>query len=300
MRSRENNITQIVAHTICGLVALIAFLPFILLFIASFTDNAWAAVNGYSFFPKVFSLDAYRYISAKWSLLGRAYFMTISVTAIGTTVSILITTLFAYSISHKNVPGMKILSFLLIFSMLFNGGLVATYYTYIRFFHIKNTIFALLVPNLMMNAFNVILVKNYFIFSIPESLKEAARIEGASEFQTFAKVIMPLSLPIITTIGLFTGLAYWNDWQNGLYFLTQRSGGHLYTIQNILNNINENIQVLRQNASQAASLGANASKMPSTTIRMAIAVIGIIPILVIYPFFQQYFVKGITLGGVKG
>ncbi len=299
MRSREYKITQLIAHLFCGIVALCALLPFVLLVIASFTDNAWATVNGYSFFPKEFSTEAYRYIAVQWDKLGRAYLMTIIVTLIGTVASILITTLFAYGISHVEIPGMKILSFLLVFTMLFNGGLVATYYSYIRFFHIKNTIWALIVPSLMMNAFNVILVKNYFTYSIPASLKEAARIDGASEFRIFVKIIMPLSLPIVATIGLMTALAYWNDWQNGMYYLTNRGGGHLYTIQNILNNINENIQALKQNASQAASIGASVSKMPSTTIRMAIATIGILPILIFYPFFQRYFVKGITMGGVK-
>jgi putative aldouronate transport system permease protein len=299
MKSREYKITQALAHFFCGLIAICALLPFVLLVIASFTDNAWATANGYSFLPKEFSTEAYRYIAVQWDKIGRAYFMTILVTVIGTIVSIIITTLFAYGISHAEIPGMKILGFLLIFTMLFNGGLVSTYYSYIRFFHIKNTIWALIVPNLMMNAFNVILVKNYFTFSIPPSLKEAARIDGASEFRVFVKIIMPLSLPIVATIGLMTALAYWNDWQNGMYYLTNREGGHLYTIQNILNNINENIQALKQNASQAASIGASTSKMPSTTIRMAIATIGILPILVFYPFFQRYFVKGITMGGVK-
>ena len=299
MKSREYKITQIIAHLFCGTAAICALLPFLLLVISSLTDNAWASANGYSFFPRKFSMEAYQYIAVQWNRLGRAYLMTILVTFIGTMVSIIITTLFAYGISHKEIPGMKILNFLLIFTMLFNGGLVATYYSYVKFFHIKNTIWALLVPGLMMNAFNVILVKNYFTFSIPASLKEAARIDGASEFRVFVKIIMPLSLPIVATIGLMTGLAYWNDWQNGMYYLTQRGGGDLYTIQIILNNINENIQVLAQNASQAAQIGASASDMPSTTIRMAIATIGILPILVLYPFFQRYFVKGITLGGVK-
>nr|WP_314464727.1 carbohydrate ABC transporter permease [uncultured Clostridium sp.] len=299
MRSREYKTTQFIAHCFCGLASLCALLPFMLLVIASFTDNKWATQNGYSFFPKVFSMEAYRYIAVQWSQIGHAYFMTILITVIGTAASILITTLFAYGISQKDIPGMKILSFLLMFTMLFNGGLVSTYYSYVKIFHIKNTIWSLLLPNLLMNAFNVILIRNYFTFNIPESLKEAARIDGASEFRIFTKIIIPLSLPIIATIGLMTSLAYWNDWQNGMYYLTERGGSNLYTIQIILNNINENIQVLVQNASKAASIGANVSKMPSTTIRMAIAVIGILPILVLYPFFQRYFVKGITLGGVK-
>jgi putative aldouronate transport system permease protein len=299
MLSLEYRVTQIIAYLVCGTAALCALLPFILLGIASFTDNTWAAANGYTFFPEKWSLEAYRYIGVQWNQLGRAYFMTLEVTAIGTFSSVFITTLFAYAISEQNIPGMKVVSFFLIFTMLFSGGIVATYYSYVRIFRIKNTIFALLVPNLLMNAFNVILVKNYFTNSIPGSLKEAARIDGAGEFRIFARIMIPLSLPIVATIGLMTAIAYWNDWLNGMYYLTERGGGHLYTIQIILNNINENIQILMQNASTAAQMGINLSKMPSTTIRMAIAAIGILPMLVMYPFFQRYFVRGITLGGVK-
>lgn len=296
MKSREYRVTQQLAHLVCGLFALMALLPFILLIVASFTDNGWATANGFSFFPKEWSLDAYRYIAVQWDTIGRAYVMTIVVTLVGTASSILVTTLFAYAICQKDVPGMKVLSFMLIFTMLFNGGLVATYYTYVNYFHVRNTIWALILPNLMMNAFNVILVRNYFVNSIPYSLIEAARLDGASEFGIFFKVVMPLSLPIIATIGLMTGLMYWNDWQNGMYYLTERGGGHLYTIQIILNNINENINALLQNSSATGGMNI---KMPSTTVRMAIATVGILPILVIYPFFQKYFVKGITLGGVK-
>lgn len=296
MKSREYRVTQLLAHLVCGLFALMALLPFILLIVASFTDNGWATANGFSFFPKEWSLDAYRYIAVQWDTIGRAYVMTIVVTLVGTASSILVTTLFAYAICQKDVPGMKVLSFMLIFTMLFNGGLVATYYTYVNYFHVRNTIWALILPNLMMNAFNVILVRNYFVNSIPYSLIEAARLDGASEFGIFFKVVMPLSLPIIATIGLMTGLMYWNDWQNGMYYLTERGGGHLYTIQIILNNINENINALLQNSSVTGGMNI---KMPSTTVRMAIATVGILPILVIYPFFQKYFVKGITLGGVK-
>ena len=296
MKSKENLVTQLIAHLVCGLFALMALLPFVLLIVASFTDNTWATANGFSFFPKKWSLDAYHYIAVQWNTIGRAYVMTIMVTAVGTAASILVTTLFAYAICQTEVPGMKILSFMLIFTMLFNGGLVATYYTYVNYFHIRNTVWALILPGLMMYAFNVILVRNYFLNSIPISLIEAARLDGAGEFGIFCKIVMPLSLPIVATIGLMTGLMYWNDWQNGMYYLTERGGGHLYTIQIILNNINEHIQALLQNSS---AVGGMNIKMPSTTVRMAIATVGILPILIIYPFFQKYFVKGITLGGVK-
>jgi len=157
---------------------------------------------------------------------------------------------------------------------------------------------ALIFPNLLMNAFNVILIRNYFTTSIPPSLEEAARIDGANEFTILAKIIIPLSKPIVATVGLMTVLAYWNDWLNGLYFLSNRGGSKYYTIQSILNNINDDIKALIQSAT-SSNMSTQAATLPSTTIRMAIAVIGILPILVMYPFFQRYFVKGITLGGVK-
>lgn len=299
MRSKETIMTQAISHVICLVFTICAILPFILLLLGSVTDNAWALANGFSFFPKEFSLEAYRYIVDKWALIGRGFLMTFIVTGLGTTLSLVISTLFAYGISKTEIPGMKFISFLLIFSMLFNGGLVATYYCYVNLYHIKDTIWALIVPNFLMNAFNVILIRNYFKTSIPASLEEAARIDGASEFRTFLSIVLPLSKPIMATVGLLTALGYWNDWTNGLYYLTKRGGSHLYTIQNILNNINENVQALLQSASSSQMVTGSVADLPSTTVRMAIAVVGIIPVVIAYPFFQKYFVKGITLGGVK-
>ena len=294
---KESLGTRMIAHAFLIIASVLALLPFVLLIVASFTDNRWAVANGFSFFPKKLSLEAYSYILNSSATIGRAYIMTIVVTLIGTLASIMITTAFAYGLTNGNIPGARIVSFLLIFTMLFNGGLVATYYSYVNIFHVKNTIFALILPGLLMNAFSVILVKNYFVMSIPESLLEAARIDGASEFGIFFKIAFPLSKPIIATIGLMTGLVYWNDWQNGLYYLTQREGSKLYTIQVVLNSINENINFLSSNTAGATTITTN---LPSTTARMAIAVVGILPIMIAYPFFQKFFVKGITLGGVKG
>lgn len=290
---------QVASHIVLALFSLAAIVPFILLVIASFTDNQWAMVNGISFFPKEWSLTAYQYIANEWATIGRAYLMTMVVTVIGTVASLVITTALAYALTDRELPGARILSFLCIFTMLFNGGIVASFYIWTQVFHIRNTIGALILPNLMMSAFNIILVKNYFISSVPDSLKEAARIDGAGELRIFVQVVLPLSKPILATIGLMTAIAYWNDWTNGLYYLTERNGSHLYTIQIVLNTINNNINFL---ASHAGEMGATISTadIPSTTVRMAIAVVGVLPILVMYPFFQKYFVKGITLGGVKG
>lgn len=299
IKTKEHRITQLMAHIVCVICTFSALLPFVLLIVASFTDNDWANSNGFSFFPEKWSLEAYGYIVEQWSTIGRAYFMTLVVTVIGTSLSLFISTLFAYGISKTNIPGMKKISFLLIFTMLFNGGLVATYYSYIKFWHIKNTMWALIIPNLLMNAFCIILIRNYFTNSIPPSLEEAARIDGANEFSIFARIVLPLSKPIIATVGLMTGLGYWNDWQNGLYYLSNRGGSQFYTIQIVLNNINNDIMSLMQSATSSSSMASAVVDLPTTTIRMAIAVLGILPILVLYPFFQRYFVKGITLGGVK-
>jgi len=199
-------------------------------------------------------------------------------------------------LSNKDLPGRGLLNLYVVFTMLFNGGLVPTYIMYVKTFAIKNTIFGLIVPNLLCSAFLVMLVRNYFENSIPRDLYEAARIDGASEFQTFFRVALPLSTPILATIGLMMGLAYWNDWQNGLYYLSDQSA-NLKTIQNILNDINTNIAYLASNSNAS---GVNVASLPTQTARMAIAVVGILPILVIYPFFQKYFAKGITMGAVKG
>ncbi len=284
------------SNTVMILFSVLALAPFVLLLIASFTDNEWATANGFTFFPVKWSLDAYAYIATSWITIGRAYLMTIIVTLIGTVGAILITTLLAYALSHSHLPGIKLLNFLTIFTMLFSGGIVASFYIWVNVFHIRDTVWALILPNLFMNAFNIILVKNYFITSVPASLTEAARIDGAGEFRIFWKIVFPLSKPIIATIGLMTAINYWNDWTNGLYYLTQRGGGKLYTIQLVLNQINENINFLATNSEAIRTT----MTLPSTTARMAIAVIGMLPVIVVYPFFQKFFAKGITLGAVKG
>lgn len=293
---KESTMWQIAGHIILAIGSILALLPFVLLIIASFTDNQTALVNGYSFTPEKLSLDAYAYIAREWATIGKAYAMTIAVTVIGTVLSLIITSTFAFAISNEKLPGHKILMFLCIFTMLFNGGIVASYYIYSNVFYIKDTIWALIIPNLLMSPFNVVLVKNYFTNSISPSILEAARIDGANVYKIFLQIVTPLSVPILATIGLMTAIAYWNDWTNGLYFLTENGGSKYYTIQLVLNKINENINFLANNSELAASSGVT---LPSTTMRMAIAVIGVLPIMAAYPFFQKYFVKGITLGGVK-
>ena len=149
-----------------------------------------------------------------------------------------------------------------------------------------------------MNAFNVLLMKSYFVTGVPDEILEAAYIDGASEVQTMWKIAIPLSKPIVTTVAMFAGIAYWNDWNNGYIYLVKRTD--LYSIQNLLNRLMQNIQALTQNASNLSNAGEGLAQIPSATVRMAMAALGILPIILIYPFIQKNFVKGITLGGVKG
>ena len=295
MKTNSQKRWEISANVIMCVFSFLALAPFVLLIIASFTDETVALENGFSYFPAKWSTFAYNYIVQQWEMLGRAYLMTIVVTAIGTTVGLIMTALLAYMLSQRDLPGRRFLNLYVVFTMLFNGGLVPTYIMYVRTFHIKDTIFALIIPNLLLNAFLVMLTRNYFENNIPRELYEAARIDGASEFKNFTTIALPLSVPILATVGLMMGIAYWNDWQNGLYYLSDQ-GKNLYTIQNILNNINQNIAFLASNA----TVGVNLADLPTTTVRMAIAVVGILPVLILYPFFQKYFARGLVAGAVKG
>ncbi len=288
---------QLLCHIIMGIAAIVTILPLVLLFISSVTANKDITLYGYSFMPKHLSLEAYSYIWNERMQIFRAYFITVIVTTLGTGVGLSISVLYAYALSKPYFPGKKFFSFFILFTMLFNGGLVPSYIMYTRYLHMKNTVLALIIPGLLMNAFNVILIRSYFQNNVPLSLVEAAQIDGAAEFQVVMKVVLPMSKPIIATIGLFIGVAYWNDWQNGLYYVTDEK---IYSIQQILNNMLKNIEYLSKNATSVAKSTSLAGTLPAATVRMAIAVIGLLPILVIYPFVQKYFVKGISLGAVKG
>ena len=293
---QHDKIKQTLMHAFMILLVMSCILPFLLMVMASFTEEATLTRNGYSFFPEVFSLETYRYIIKSAGTILRGYVMTIVITLIGTACNLILTVLFAYPLSRKDLPYRGFLSFFLFFTMLFNGGLVPTYMMYANTFHIKNTMFALIVPSLMMNAFYVIMMRSFFSSSIPDSLIEAAKLDGASERKILMRIVVPLSKPMIVTLVLMVGLGYWNDWMNGLYYVTDQK---LYTIQMILNNMINNIEFLTRNASMLGS-AASSMRIPQVGIRMGIAVIAVLPILIIYPFLQKYFVKGIVIGGVKG
>lgn len=293
---REEKIFQIVIHIFLGIFAVCAILPILILVTGSITSEQELIQDGYTFFPKSIDFSAYKYLFQQAGQILNAYGITLFITIFGTVLSLVITPLLAYPLSRKDFRARNIFSFLVFFTMLFNGGIVPSYIMWTQIFHLKNTIWSLIFPNLLMNGFNVVLMKNYFAQNIPMELIEAAKVDGENEFGIFFKIVLPLALPVMATVGLFVGIGYWNDWTNGLYYVSEPE---LYSLQNFLNRMMQDIQFLMSN-SQIQSGGQMAAAFPSTGIRMAISVVGILPIIALYPFFQKYFVKGITVGAVKG
>lgn len=294
VKGKSDYILQAVIMVILGLCMLAAILPFLLLISSSFSDEAALLQKGYGFWPKEFSLYAYQYLFITNAVtIFRAYGITFLITIVGTAISLLIGPMLAWPLSRKDYPRAKAVTFIVFFTMLLNGGMVPSYIIWTNVFHIKNTLFALILPNLVFNGFYIILYKNNFSSNIHPALIEAARLDGAGEFYIYRKIVLPLSLPILATVGLMVGIGYWNDWINGLYYITER---RLYSLQVFLNNMMSNMQAL---VSMSSGMDVGVGDLPAIGIRMAIAVVGTLPILILYPFFQKAFVAGIALGGVK-
>jgi len=285
---------QIVFHIAFILLSLACLLPFALLIISSITEETALIRYGYTFFPKEFSFDAYKYLLVDSTAILRGYGISIMTTVIGTVANLTLTTLLAYPLSRKDLPGRNTIAFVVFFTMLFNGGLVPSYMMWTQTFHIKNTFAALIVPNLMMGAFYVIMMRTYFTANVPDAVIEAARIDGAGEGRILLRIVLPMSIPIVATLALLVGLQYWNDWLNGLYYV---NNDNLFSIQVLLYKMLMSAEFLKSSASTALPMGIT---LPSTGIRMAVAVLGSLPMLIVYPFFQRYFVKGIVIGAVKG
>ena len=291
----EEKTVKTAAYIVLSIMCILAIIPFWLLVASSFSDSNYAISEGYKFFPKLTSLEAYRYIVSQWDQIGRAYLITIIVTVSGTALSLLISTTLAYGLMQQGLPGRKLITGLILFTMLFSGGIVPQYMIYSNYLNIKNTLLGLIVPNLLTNAFSVILVRNFFTTTIPGELKEAMELDGAGPLRIYFRMILPLSKPILATLGIMAAIAYWNDWTNSLYYITDTK---LFSVQQLLNEMNNNILFMANNSSQLQ--GVDVTTLPTVTMRMAIAVVGILPIIIAYPFFQKYFAKGITGGAVKG
>ncbi len=286
---------QITAHMIMICMTVMVIFPVALLIMSSLSPESDIIKYGYSLIPKKIDATAYRYIFGEGSVF-HSYLVTIFVTLAGTAVSVVITTMISYTLTVPGLPGKRILSFYVLFTMLFSGGLVPSYMMWCNIFHIKNTIWALLIPSLLCSAFHIMITRTYFQNNIPQEILESARIDGMTEFGIFFKIVLPLSVPILATIGFMKALMYWNDWTNSLYYITDKK---LVGIQALLNNMLTNAQYLAQSM-DASMVATDAAAIPSLTLRMAIAVVGMLPMIVLYPFFQKYYMKGLTVGAVKG
>lgn len=270
--------------------SIICLIPLFVLLSVSFTNEQSVFQNGYRLIPQDFSLDAYKYILMGNTPIIRAYGVTIFVTLVGTILHLVISSMFAYSLSRSEVKYRNIVSFLVIFCLLFSGGLVPWYILLSKVLHLKDTIFVLIVPYLV-SSVNVMIMRNFFR-TIPDSIIESARIDGSGEFNTFLKLVVPLSTPVLATVGLFVAVFYWNDWFTAALLI---ENSKLYTLQFLLQSIMNNIAFLQGNTLTVKA----AAMQPDETARMATCILAVGPIVVTYPFLQKYFVKGLTLGAVK-
>ena len=270
---------QIFANVLLALLSICAVAPFILLIMSSFTDEQVLISNGYSFFPAKFSTYAYEYLLTDSTSVIRGYGISFLITAVGTVCNLLLTTLYAYPLSRRDLPGRNGFAFYLFFTMLFSGGLVPSYMMWTQTFHIRDTLFALLIPNLLMGGFNVIMMRTYLNANIPDAVIEAARIDGASEWRTFTDVMFPMIKPGVGACAIFTFINSWNDYFMQLIMLISRA--------------NQTISVgiaLMQSGPDANDFG----------LIMAGAAVAAVPILAVFIMFQRYFTQGITMGAVKG
>ncbi len=292
--SKPVNFIFVIIFTI---LALLCVVPVVFVVIISFSSADSIQLNGYSFFPKALSLEAYRFLWDSRKTIVTAFGVSAFVTVVGTMLGLLLTTSMGYVLSR---PGYKLKGFLtwvVFIPMIFGGGLVATYNVYTSMLNINNSMWVLILP-MAVSSFNVTICKTFFKITIPDSIIESAKIDGAAQLRIFFGIVMPISLPLIATIGLFLTFGYWNDWWLSLMYIDNRN---LFSLQAVLMNVERNIDFLANNANTLGISAAEYSaKMPREAMRMAMAVVIIFPIACAYPFFQKYFVTGLTIGAVKG
>lgn len=298
--SKFNSISKGTNITISIIFALIAFLciiPVILVLSISLSSESAIKEFGYQFIPKEFSFYAYSYLMRSKDTILKAFLMSTLVTVLGTIVGLFFNTTMGYVLSRNNFKLKKFFTTVIFIPMLFSGGMISTYMMVSTFLNLKDTIWALTLP-MACSSFYIIILRTFFQTTVPDAIVESAKIDGASQLKIFVEIVLPISLPAIATIGLFLSFAYWNDWQNALFYIDNPS---LYPLQYLLTKIENDLKFLQENA---AMIGANSAEvsagLPTETVKMAIVMIVILPIACIYPFFQRYFISGLTIGAVKG
>jgi putative aldouronate transport system permease protein len=290
--SRSTFIFYTLCYALITIIALSCLLPFILLISASFSSDKAIRFKGYSLLPQDFTLEAYGMIFQFPIRVVQAYGVSIFITVVGTFFGLFLITMTAYVISRKSFKYRNMVSFYFYFTTLFNGGMVCTYIFYIRYLHLKDSLLALILPG-MFNVFYLLIMRS-FVSAIPSAAIESAKIDGAGEFRIFAQIVLPLLPSGLATIGLFQALHYWNDWYNAMLYLNTSSKFPLqYMLYDVLNRATAMAQI-------ASLTGYVVEEMPAYSLKMAMAVVATGPIVLVYPFVQRFFIKGITIGSVKG
>lgn len=278
------------------LFSFVCIFPVFFVLMISLSSEKSIAQFGYQLFPQEFSTAAYRFLWNERGTIFNSLFISVLVTVAGTVLGVLLTTTMGYVLSRPQFRLKGFYTWVVFIPMIFNGGMVANYVVTANILKLNNTIWALILP-LCVSSFNVIICKTFFRTTIPDSIVESAKIDGASQLNIFFRIVVPISKPVFATIGLFLTFGYWNDWfQSSLYI----SNNKLISLQALLNNMMKNLDYIANNPSAGLSLQQYKNSMPSESVRMAIAIVIIIPIACAYPFFQKYFISGLTIGAVKG
>lgn len=278
-----------------GLFAFSCIFPFLFVIIISFTSETALITNGYALWPSEWSIQGYTYLADLKTQIIQSLFITVFVTVVGTFINVAFTSTYAYAISRPNFRFKRFFTIFALITMLFSPGMVPSYIVMTNMLQLKDTVWALILP-MALSPFNIIVMRTFFRRQVPESIIESSRIDGASEMRIFTQIVLPLAVPGIATISLFAALGYWNDWFNALLYI---QSDNLIPLQYLLMKIQSNIDFMTQNAGLSGNLSGGLAGIPKEATRMAMVVISTLPIACSYPFFQRYFVSGLTIGGVK-
>lgn len=290
LKSKSEKAFDVVNYILMVILLLIFAVPYLLIITTSFTDETMISVHGPSLLIRKFSIDAYAYIFASQFTFVRALLVSVYLTLVTTALGLVINSLFAYALSRRTLLGKKFFNFYLVFTMLFSGGMIPGYLI-VTGLGLKNSLWAIILPAIV-SAWNVILIRNYF-YSIPESLAESAKIDGANNVQILLRIYVPISTSVLATISLFTAVAQWNNWSGPLLYIDNLHR-ELYPIQYLLREMLNNLDGVMGDTG-----GASSATIPSESVKNAAVIVATLPIICVYPFLQKYFINGVIIGSVK-
>lgn len=287
--------TNLLFNIIFLVLGLTCIFPLLFVFSISITSEEALRATGYQIIPPELSAAAYQFLWNERAMIFRAVFMSIIVTVIGTIITIALTTTMGYVVSRKSFKLKGIYTWIIFVPMIFNGGMLSSYVVVNNILGLRNTIWALILP-LACSSFSVTICRTFFRTTVPDAIVESAKIDGAGQFRIWAQIVLPISKPVMATIGMFAAFGYWNDWFQASLYLDDKN---LQTLQSLLNNVQKSIEYIANNPAGGLSLQEYKAAMPTESVRMAIAIVIIVPIAMTYPFFQKYFISGLTIGSVK-